>query len=77
MRRSQLWGARFLRWQWQFVQAQRGLLPTFNEAGMARSARDHFNSFRGFESWWDARKEGDTYFPEFVEWVEEQRSKAA
>ena len=39
------------------------MLPTF------------FNRFRSFDSWWEGTKEG--YLPEIVEWVEEQRSKAA
>ncbi len=34
-----------------------------------------FTNFRSFPGWWDGVK--FSYFPEFVEWVEEQRSKAA
>ncbi len=75
VRRNQFWASQFLNFQWQSVQAQRGLLPTFNEAGFARAVRIHFNRYRSFEGWWDGLKAG--YFPDFVEWVEEQRSKAA
>ena len=31
VRRNQLWGSTFLFFQWVFAQAQRELLPTFNE----------------------------------------------
>jgi hypothetical protein len=34
-----------------------------------------FNRFRSFEGWWERGKAN--YLPEFVEFVEEQRSKAA
>ncbi len=61
--------------QWQLHQARRGLLPSFDEAGLAASTRIGFTAFRSFEGWWEARKE--SFSPEFVEWVEEQRSKAA
>ena len=35
-----------------------------------------FTIYRSFESWWEGAKTG-LFLPEFVEWVEEQRSKAA
>ncbi len=74
-RRGRIWGTQFINFQWLLAQARRGLLPTFNEVAMARAVRGHFNGYRSFEGWWDTRKE--SYFPKFVEWVEEQRSKAA
>ena len=42
---------------------------------MASSIRGFFGYSRSFERFWDGRKAN--YLPEFVEWVEEQRSKAA
>ena len=74
-RRANYWLARTITWQWQLHQGRRGLLPTFNEAGMAGAVRGFFTTSRGFEGWWEGVKNG--YRPEFVEWVEEQRSKAA
>ncbi len=35
LRCGQYWTSMLLNYQWQFVQAQRGLLPTFNKSGMA------------------------------------------
>ncbi len=75
VRRNQLWSSTFLFFQWSFSQAQRGLLPTFNEVALAGAVLNHFNRYRSFERWWDRTKA--RRFPEFVEWVEEQRSKAA
>ena len=69
------WSAIFASFQWQFKQARRGLLPSYDEAGIGAIAGAYFNVFRGFESWWEQIK--PTYLPEFVAWVEEQRSKAA
>ncbi len=34
-----------------------------------------FNQYRSYDAWWARAK--PLYLPEFVEWVEEQRSKAA
>jgi hypothetical protein len=34
-----------------------------------------FSAYGSMESWWEVAKQG--YLPEFVEWVEEQRAKAA
>ncbi len=74
-RRGNYWLAQVLTWQWQHHQARRGLLPTFNEAGLGRVVGNMFNRYRSFEGWWeDAR---GLHLPEFVEFVEEQRSKAA
>ena len=60
---------------WQFHQARRGLLPSFNEAGMGRRLSALFSIYRDFGGFWQTAKTG--YTPEFVEFVEEQRSKAA
>jgi hypothetical protein len=34
-----------------------------------------FRRYRSMESWWEIAKTG--YLPEFVEWIDEQRTKAA
>ena len=69
------WAARFFQFQWNWTHARRGLMPTFNEAGMALSVTGFFSEFRMLEGWWEATKV--LFQSEFVEWVEEQRSKAA
>ena len=69
------WWSVLSSFQWQLHQARRGLLPTFNEAGIATSIRNIFTESRSVEGSWDRTKA--SYPPEFVEWVEEQRSKAA
>ena len=74
-RRSAFWAATFLNQQWQLVQGRRGLLPSFHEAGTALRVRYLFNSYRSLEGWWEASS--PRFRPEFVEWAEEQRSKAA
>ncbi len=74
-RRNAFWFAQFYSLQWNLVQGRRGLLPTSNEAGRAIWMRSLFNDYRSFEGWWATIKPG--FRPEFVEWVEEQRSKAA
>jgi hypothetical protein len=74
-RRAQFWFALLVNFQWQLYQARRGLLPSTNEATLRRGIRLHFNSYRSFESWWEGSRA--QYSPEFVEWVEEQRAKAA
>ncbi len=61
--------------QWQIHQARRGLLPDFHEGGMAGVVRAFFTGFPSFEGTWERVKPNAR--PEFVEWVEEQRSKAA
>ncbi len=60
---------------WQFLQARRGLFPGFNERGLAARLGSFFANFRSFEGWWEEGKA--VYSPDFVEWVEEQRPKAA
>ncbi len=74
-RRDSVWRVVLYNFQWQFVQGRRGLLPTYQEAGLAAGVRSFFSIYRSFDGWWDSSK--INYVPEFVEWVEEQRSKAA
>ena len=74
-RRRRIWATEFINFQWLLAQAQRGLLPTFNEVAMAHVVLGLFNGYRSFEDWWQNAK--PRFSPEFVEWVEEQRSKAA
>ena len=69
------WLARLVTMQWQLGQAQRGLLPRFYEAGAEAVVLDCFSNYHSFESWWERVSRG--FRPEFVEFVEEQRSKAA
>ena len=61
--------------EWQLHQARRGLLPSFNEAFLSGSVLSFLNTSRSFEGFWERIRSG--FRPEFVEWVEEQRSKAA
>ncbi len=75
LRRHQFWTSQLVLHQWQVAQARRGLLPTFNEPAVAAAVRGHFANFRSFEGWWERGKAN--YLPEFVEFVEEQRAKAA
>ena len=75
LRCSMYWTSLLASFQWQHQQAQRGLLPSYNEAGTGGVVGFYFNALRGFEDWWETLKPG--FPPEFVEWVEEQRSKAA
>ena len=75
LRRVQFWTSQLIMYQWQLAQARRGLLPTFNEHAIAGVVRGAFANFRSFEGWWERTQAA--YLPEFVEWVEEQRSKAA
>ncbi len=75
LRLTMYWTSMFSSFQWQFKQARRGLLPSFNEAGMGAITALYFTMYRSFEGWWEQIKW--TYVPEFVEWVEEQRAKAA
>ncbi len=74
-RRAVLFAAYLNLVQWRIHHARRGLLPTFPEAGAAAIVRNLFTSFRSFEGWWEGSKA--LFLPDFVEWVEEQRSKAA
>ncbi len=65
----------FTSFQWQFKQARRGLLPSYDEAKIGAIVGLYSTMFRGFENFWESVK--SSYSPDFVEWVEEQRSKAA
>jgi hypothetical protein len=76
-RREHYWTARFFSIQWNFIQARRGLLPGSSEARMALRLLAIFNGFRSIEGWWEARTTAGGFDPGFVEWVEEQRAKAA
>ncbi len=76
IRRDEYWVARFYWFQWNFSQVRRGLLPSTSEARLALRIRDFFSIYRSAEAWWDRAKQSRLH-PEFVEWVEEQRSKAA
>ena len=69
------WQSALTVYQWQRHQARRGLLPSYNEAGIAATLRFLFTTSRSIEVAWEGYKAN--YRPEFVEWVEEQRSKAA
>ncbi len=75
MRIGFLWTSILTSMQWHVHQGRRGLLPTFYEGGWALRVRRLFADSRGFEGWWEGVK--PRYLPEFVEWVEEQRPKAA
>ncbi len=75
MRRRFYFASRLNNWQWQYLQARRGLLPGFNEAGLAAAIVNSFRVQRSFEDFWGRMKANMR--PEFVEFVEEQRSKAA
>ena len=70
------WVSMFSSFQWQFKQARRGLLPSYSEPEMAAIAGSYFTLYRGFGDAWDEVMK-PTCTPEFVEWVEEQRAKAA
>ncbi len=74
-RLQHFWTARFFQLAWNFTQLQRGMYLVSGEARMAHRVVGYFNDFRSIESWWENAKQNHT--PEFVEWVEEQRSKAA
>ena len=75
VRRALVWGSLMNSIQWQHHQSREGLLPTFHERAVAATVRNFFSSFRSFDGYWQSAKGG--HLPEFVEWVEEQRSKAA
>ncbi len=69
------WVSILLAFQWQRDQARRGLLPSFNETMAAAFVGSLFTLSRSFGGWWGGVRPA---FPhDFVEWVEEQRSKAA
>ncbi len=69
------WASTFYSFQWQLQQVRRGLLPTLDEEVLAVNVRNFFTRSLTFEGWWEGVRWS---FPsDFVEWVEEQRSKAA
>ncbi len=76
-RREHYWTARFFSIQWNFIQARRRLLPGFSDARMGLRLLAIFNAFRSIEDWWEASTTSGSFNSDFVEWVEEQRSKAA
>ena len=69
------WTAEMIRWQWQFQHSRRGLLLFTNLAALRRLIGTRFDTFRDYGGWWERTRAN--FSPEFVEWVEEQRSKAA
>lgn len=75
LRRGQYWLGTMLFNQWALTQARRCLLPTLHETGMESLVSGLFSRYRSFERWWDGNRA--RFHPEFVEFVEEQRSKAA
>ena len=70
-----IWRMSMLNFQWQFIHGRRGLLPTRSDEQMAQAVRSFFTDYRSVERWW--RTFGVNLVPEFVEWVEEQRHRAA
>jgi hypothetical protein len=61
--------------EWQFDQARRGVMPGFSADRIAGTVGNYFAISHSFAAIWDSLKANHS--PEFVEWVEEQRSKAA
>ncbi len=74
-RLNHFWTARFFQLSWNFTQLRRGMPLVSGEAGMALRVVSYFNDFRSVEGWWE--EHARRHPAEFVEWVEEQRSKAA
>ncbi len=72
-RRSSYWAVHMHRLQRTMIDSRRLGVP--NTTGV-RNVRRLFSSYRSMEGWWEEEGRG-RYLPEFVEWVEEQRSKAA
>ncbi len=75
MRRGAWWSAQLNMAQWNWAQTRRGLLATSDQPGWEFAINSWFRNFGSFERWWSNAK--SAYPPEFVEFVEEQRSKAA
>ena len=75
IRLGSYWTSMLVAFQSQLYQFRRGLLPTFNEAQIGATIGGFFTLSRSFSAMWEGYKQYLT--PEFVEWVEEQRSKAA
>ncbi len=73
LRRGFYWIAMFSSFQWQFKQARRGLLPSYDEAEMGAIAALYFTMFRSFSAHWETAMKPNLS----AEFVEEQRSKAA
>ena len=69
------WTAQMIRWQWQFMHFRRGLLLFTNLAALRRVIDQQFDAFRDYRDWWE--RTSSMFNDEFVEWVEEQRAKAA
>ena len=69
------WASNFYSFRWQLQQVRRGLFPTLDEAAMVATVRNFFTSSHSFEGWWGGAR--SFFLPEFVDRVEEQRSKAA
>ena len=72
-RRDQWWSAMLANSQWQH--ANQRLLPSAFPEGRGTTIARMFRRYRSMESWWEIAK--PSYLPEFVEWVEDQRTKAA
>ena len=62
--------------QWNFTQLQRGDSGFASEAVIARRVGIFFNDFRSTRSWWESSAKA-LFSPDFVEFVEKQRAKAA
>ena len=71
-----VWTIRFYQIQWNLRQFRRGLeVPTGAEAWLASRVLHYFRDFQSVEGWWQANKQG--FLPDFVDWVEEQRSRVS
>ena len=57
-RLTMYWAAIVTYIEWQYQQARRGLLPTFNEAGTGGAIGSMFTASRGFEGFWEGVKNG-------------------
>ncbi len=69
------WMAEFFTHQWNLIQGRRGLLPTYNETALRHRVGEVLTTYRSAPSWWEESR--PNFLPEFIEVVEEQRSKAA
>ncbi len=74
-RRQQYWFAWINTFQWQFIQARRGVLPSYHEPGSAFALQNFFSGSPEFGDLWD-RVSQSAYRPDFVEWVDDQRAKS-
>ncbi len=70
------WLTQVTRWHWEWQHGRRGLLLSYREDGLGRVIAGQFDRYRDYGEWWESMKSVN-WPPEFVEWVEEQRSKAA